>query len=137
MIDLQEEKSLSHFASLVVCIIGHGDKGVVQGVDGEVVSLNALELALNNGSCPHLEGKPKVFIIDACQGQNDQAVDANQVNTPPIPLVIGVVPAANEKSSPIKDFLRLSATIEEFVSWGKLNAIFVFYKFPYSVKLFE
>jgi len=132
--DQQEDKSLSHFCSLVVCILAHGNKGVVQGVDGELVSLNALELALNNGSCPDLKGKPKIFIVNACQGPNEQAT-VHQQNHPQIPLMITfpenhpemslmVSPTVNANSSPFKDFIRLSATIEEFVSWGTLSIFF-------------
>lgn len=133
--DQQEEKSLNHFCSLVVCIAAHGAKGVVQGVDGETVSLNALQLALNNGSCPDLRGKPKIFIVNACQGSNQQAI-VHQRNHPQIPLVIGnqenhqgmslmVSPTVDVDSSPFKDFIRLSATIEEFVAWGmRMHLIF-------------
>lgn len=136
--DQQTEKSLNHFCSLVVCILGHGDRGVVLGVDMETVNLNELQLALNNGSCPDLKGKPKIFIVDACQGSNEQTI-VRQQNHPPIPLTIGyqeqhqgkslvVAPTVNTDSSPFQDFIRLSSTIEEFVSWGRLIVFsFVFY----------
>jgi len=125
--DLQQEpnKSLDKFASLVVCILAHGDKGAVTGVDGVSDELNQLQLAFNNGNCPALEGKPKVFIILACQGLNQQFL-VHEDNHPQIPLRIAPPLGATNSSSPIKDFLRLSSTIEEFISWCKsreLNVI--------------
>lgn len=61
------------YASLVVCILSHGSLGTVLGVDGKPV--NVLELqyeAFNSETCPDLNDKPKIFIIQACQGEIGQ-----------------------------------------------------------------
>jgi len=72
--------SLSEFSSLVVCILGHGEKGAVLGADGAPVLLKRLQYTFNGGSCPDLRGKPKVFIILACQGDNEQLIDNENLN---------------------------------------------------------
>jgi len=62
--------SFEKYASLVVCILGHGDVGVVCGVDGIDVSLNRIQYdAFDEQGCPDLKGKPKIFIVFACQGK--------------------------------------------------------------------
>ena len=67
--------SLDQWASLVVYILGHGDRGVVLGVDGAPVLLNRLQYAFNTSSCPALKGKPKVFVVLDCQGtSHDQLI---------------------------------------------------------------
>lgn len=111
------KKSLEDFSSLVICILAHGDKGVVAGVDGVPSSLNRLQYALNDGNCPSLKGKPKIFIVLACQGENLQFV-VNGNKQIQVPLMISPE-VIDTSSSSFKDFLRLSATLEEFVAWGK------------------
>lgn len=120
-----KSKGLSIFASLAICILSHGDKGVVEGVDGVPISLNRLQYAFNDGNCPSLKGKPKIFIVLACQGANSQII-TNQNQKIQLPLMISPE-AIDTSSSPFKDFLRLSSTIEEFMTWCKLNAFHYFF----------
>jgi serine/threonine protein kinase len=65
-------QDFSSYASLVVCILSHGDEGVVEGVDGESIKINALKYKFNSNDCPTLNGKPKIWIIQACQGKGIQ-----------------------------------------------------------------
>ena len=60
----------------VACIVlSHGLKGGVYGVDGTVARLEELTDLLNGVRCASLRGKPKLFFIQACQGnQKEQAV---------------------------------------------------------------
>ncbi|XP_059896611.1 caspase-8 isoform X2 [Gadus macrocephalus] len=60
----------------VACIVlSHGLKGGVYGVDGKVVRLEELTDLLHGLRCASLRGKPKLFFIQACQGnQREQAV---------------------------------------------------------------
>ncbi|NWR17062.1 CASP8 protein, partial [Emberiza fucata] len=52
-----------------VCFIfSHGEKDKVKGVDDECVNIEALVSRFTGTNCPSLAGKPKVFIIQACQG---------------------------------------------------------------------
>jgi hypothetical protein len=65
-------QDFSSYASLVVCILSHGDEGVVEGVDGESIKINKLKYKFNSNDCPTLNGKPKIWIIQACQGKGIQ-----------------------------------------------------------------
>ncbi|KAA0713238.1 Caspase-8 [Triplophysa tibetana] len=48
------------------CILSHGEKGAVLGVDGQQVEIR--ELTLPFARCNSLASKPKLFFIQACQG---------------------------------------------------------------------
>ncbi|NWT65659.1 CASP8 protein, partial [Prunella himalayana] len=52
-----------------VCFIfSHGEKDKIKGVDDECVNIDRLVSCFTGTNCPSLAGKPKVFIIQACQG---------------------------------------------------------------------
>ncbi|KAL3861922.1 hypothetical protein ACJMK2_007934 [Sinanodonta woodiana] len=54
----------------ILVILSHGTKTGIYGVDGEVVSVEAITGFFASNICPNLAGKPKIFIIQACQGEN-------------------------------------------------------------------
>ncbi len=62
----------SSYASLVVCILSHRNEGAVAGVDGKIIKINELKYKFNSNHCPTLNGKPKIWIIQACQGSGIQ-----------------------------------------------------------------
>ncbi len=43
-------------------------KGTVAGSDGLPVNINKLKYNFSFNKCPDLYGKPKIFIVQACQG---------------------------------------------------------------------
>lgn len=56
---------------LVVIIMSHGECGKIEGVDGESIDLmEDVYSRFNNAKCPALQGKPKVFFIQACRGHD-------------------------------------------------------------------
>ncbi|NXU56517.1 CASP8 protein, partial [Turnix velox] len=52
----------------VCCILSHGNKGIIYGADGQEVSVQKLTTSFTGRNCRSLSGKPKVFFIQACQG---------------------------------------------------------------------
>ena len=52
----------SNSDAFILCILSHGDDGVVYGTDG-VVSIDLLADEIKGNSCPSLAGKPKIFIV--------------------------------------------------------------------------
>jgi len=115
---------LKNYASLIVCLMGHGDKGVLYGVDDVPVSLNEIQFeAFNDLTCPDLKGKPKVFIVLACQGEKIQQVIQRPTSHPSsalsTPIVDAIVNNNNEEHQlpPVYDFIRLVSTIEEYKSY--------------------
>ncbi|XP_022256372.1 caspase-2-like [Limulus polyphemus] len=56
--------------SCVVIILSHGDYNIIYGSDAEKVQLDTILNFFNNDNCQRLRGKPKMFFIQACQGDN-------------------------------------------------------------------
>lgn len=54
------------------CILSHGDKGIIYGCDGQEAPICELTSYFTGSNCPSLVGKPKIFFIQACQGDNYQ-----------------------------------------------------------------
>lgn len=71
MYDIVEEysrKNHSNMDCFVCFIFSHGEKRKIRGVDDECVNIDDLVSCFTGTNCPSLAGKPKVFIIQACQG---------------------------------------------------------------------
>ena len=66
---LEKTARLSHdsFDCFVLVIMTHGGKGLVYGVDKKPILLADIRKCFKPESCPTLEGKPKIFFIQACQ----------------------------------------------------------------------
>uniref|UniRef100_UPI00358EAFED caspase-2 n=1 Tax=Myxine glutinosa TaxID=7769 RepID=UPI00358EAFED len=62
----KEEHSEADMAAVV--ILSHGIDGAVYGADGALLSVERVFSLFDNGSCPRLQQKPKVFLIQACRG---------------------------------------------------------------------
>ncbi|CAL8325840.1 unnamed protein product [Merluccius merluccius] len=69
------KKDHSLFDCCVVIILSHGTEvshnrfpGAVHGVDGPAVPIQFITNYLNGQHCPTLQGKPKLFFIQACGG---------------------------------------------------------------------
>ncbi|KAM9287039.1 caspase-8 isoform 2-T2 [Morus bassanus] len=52
----------------VCCVLSHGKKGIIYGVDGQEVPIQELTTSFTGQNCRSLAGKPKVFFVQACQG---------------------------------------------------------------------
>nr|XP_006641963.1 PREDICTED: caspase-9 [Lepisosteus oculatus] len=69
------KKDHSSYDCCVVVILSHGSEashcrfpGAVHGVDGPIVAVQNITNYLNGQNCPTLQGKPKLFFIQACGG---------------------------------------------------------------------
>ncbi|KAJ8369773.1 hypothetical protein SKAU_G00098010 [Synaphobranchus kaupii] len=69
------KKDHSNYDCCVVIILSHGTEashsrfpGAVHGVDGPSVPVQNITNYLNGQHCPSLQGKPKLFFIQACGG---------------------------------------------------------------------
>ncbi|KAG8231876.1 hypothetical protein J437_LFUL011781, partial [Ladona fulva] len=65
-------KELKRHSSLVFCILSHGQKDVVYGCNSVPVNIMDLVEIFCGSKCPALINKPKIFIIQACQGSKLQ-----------------------------------------------------------------
>ncbi|KAL3043140.1 hypothetical protein OYC64_020954 [Pagothenia borchgrevinki] len=58
-----------HGDAFICCVLSHGNKGNVLGVDGQSLPIKQITRTfMATRQCP-LKAKPKVFLIQACQGQ--------------------------------------------------------------------
>lgn len=64
---LASKVDLSGYGSLVVCLLSHGFEGHILCSDNVPVNINRLKSKFSLEKCPHLYGKPKIFIVQACQ----------------------------------------------------------------------
>lgn len=115
-----EKEDLLNYASLVVCVLSHGDKGVVFGVDSVSVNIDSLRRRFNNYDCKKLAGKPKIFIILACQGSGSQVVfrhppPANEVLR--LQRDVFTIEDTEDTKSAMEDFLTLKSTVDDFYSY--------------------
>jgi len=63
-----ERRANSDSKVFILCILSHGERGEVYGTDGSLVPLEQLEELFDGEHCSQLTGRPKVFLIQACQG---------------------------------------------------------------------
>ena len=62
------EKDFSNYDCFVCVIVSSGSvEGEIYGTDDEVINLEAITALFNYKRCPQLEGKPKIFLIEAFQ----------------------------------------------------------------------
>ena len=67
------EKDFSRYDCFVCVILSHGSKEGIYGTDEQVIKPDAITSLFRRDECPSLEGKPKIFLIQACRGnQRDQ-----------------------------------------------------------------
>ncbi|XP_045025581.1 uncharacterized protein LOC116936077 isoform X4 [Daphnia magna] len=87
--DLKSEiKSLAKlnfkdYGCLVVCLLSHGIENAILCSDRRYVNINELKYEFSLNKCPTLYGKPKIFIVQACQGslsQSETGIVAPPVN---------------------------------------------------------
>ncbi|XP_056149596.1 caspase-8-like [Lampris incognitus] len=104
-----------HGDAFVCCILSHGDKDGIKGVDGKTIPLNKITSTFNGLNCSALNNKPKVFFIQACQGRDKHrgiAVDSSepQMEDDAFPTLVEFIPVE-------ADFLVAIATVENCVAY--------------------
>ncbi|KAI9564925.1 hypothetical protein GHT06_008666 [Daphnia sinensis] len=67
------KKDLKNYGCLVVCLLSHGIENAILCYDGRYVNTNELKYEFSLDKCPSLYGKPKIFIVQACQGSLEQS----------------------------------------------------------------
>ncbi|CAL8346704.1 unnamed protein product [Merluccius merluccius] len=104
-----------HGDAFVCCVLSHGDRGAVTGVDGERLPIEDITSAFDGQHCPGLLQKPKVFFIQACQGNSlqlgvavddlapDEEKDGPQVVLIPVDADFLVAMATVEKYKAVRD----------------------------------
>ncbi|XP_067405012.1 caspase-8 isoform X2 [Emydura macquarii macquarii] len=102
----------------VCCILSHGDRGIVFGTDGQETSIQELTTSFTGMNCPSLAGKPKVFFIQACQGDTFQKGVHIETDSPELDSSVEADARFQLECIPDEaDFLLGMATMKDFVSY--------------------
>lgn len=105
--DLQQPPA--HGDAFVCCILSHGTQGAAYGIDWKPLSIKQITRSFKATDQSALTGKPKVFLIQACQGGTRQhgviVPDVEADASPPLTIP--------EES----DILVAMSTVEDYVSF--------------------
>ncbi|XP_026980203.1 caspase-10 [Sagmatias obliquidens] len=98
----------------VFCVLTHGKFGAVYSSDGNLIPIRQIISHFTAQQCPALAHKPKLFFIQACQGEEIQpsvSIEADAVNPEHVPPSL-------QDSVPVEaDFLLGLATVPGYVSF--------------------
>ncbi|KAK7794602.1 hypothetical protein R5R35_003610 [Gryllus longicercus] len=93
----------------VLCILSHGRKNAVYGVNSIAVEMQDIEKFLHGKYCPKLLDKPKIIIVQSCQGLVKQNAYISD---------IGEDGASPSKSSPeVSDTLTFWSTVPGYAAF--------------------
>ncbi|KAK6167944.1 hypothetical protein SNE40_021866 [Patella caerulea] len=124
-------RKITHFAlnedhtnydCFAVVILSHGTRDNIYGSDGKPVAIRDLTGPLRPLTCPSLGGKPKLFFIQACQGQESQQGFAYKSDTVAENNIDKNTPTGGEVIPNEADFLLGMATIPGFLSYRETTA---------------
>ena len=76
------EKDFTKYDCFVCVILSHGSKDGIYGTDDEVINIEAITSIFRRDECPSLEGKPKIFLIQACRGNQRDRVPIESDSDP-------------------------------------------------------
>ncbi|NWY48445.1 CASPA protein, partial [Sylvia atricapilla] len=116
---LQDHKDRNCF---ICCILSHGKSGAIYGTDDKLVSIRMLMTHFTAKHCPQLAAKPKLFFIQACQGNNIQRpvyvdTDGPTPDSSPVQERVSLLESIPEEA----DFLLGMATVEGCVSFRHIE----------------
>uniref|UniRef100_A0A9L0JJW7 Caspase-8 n=1 Tax=Equus asinus TaxID=9793 RepID=A0A9L0JJW7_EQUAS len=117
---LREYQEMDHKKKdcFICCILSHGDKGIIYGCDGQEASIYELTSYFTGSNCPSLAGKPKIFFIQACQGDNYQKGIAVETDSELTEAYLEMDSSFQKRCIPDEaDFLLGMATVNNCVSY--------------------
>ncbi|NWI82078.1 CASPA protein, partial [Dryoscopus gambensis] len=116
---LQDHKDRNCF---ICCILSHGESGAIYGTDEKVVLIRTLMSHFTAKQCPQLAAKPKLFFIQACQGNRIQCpvyvdTDAQTPDLSSMEESFSLFESIPEEA----DFLLSMATVDGYVSFRHIE----------------
>ena len=130
--ELAQQDFFEH-GCLVVCLLSHGRENAIACSDGNCVNIDKLKYEFALNKCPSLYGKPKIFIVQACQGgltQDETGIVHSQSPISPSSVVqmspeeaianyepITLLMINNPNNPPIMDLFTMKSAIPGFVSY--------------------
>lgn len=101
----------------ICCILSHGDTGIIYGTDGKEAPIYELTSYFTGSECPSLAGKPKIFFIQACQGDNYQKAVLVETDWEEMVSFLDVDSSQKSYIPDEADFLLGMATVKNCVSY--------------------
>ncbi|KAJ8252904.1 hypothetical protein GJAV_G00206850 [Gymnothorax javanicus] len=110
---------MEHGDCFVCCVLSHGEEQGVYGSDGVLLPIKDILSPFNAAACPSLADRPKVFFIQACQGERVQeAVRVHADCSGRLPGLETDTCTTRGYTLPAdSDFLVAMATVQECVSF--------------------
>ncbi|XP_033724674.1 cell death protein 3-like [Pecten maximus] len=65
--------TLHHMETFILILLSHGKGEKIYGSEGNMVDIKDITKLFDNEHCPALKGKPKLFFISACEGQQNKS----------------------------------------------------------------
>ena len=62
------ERALERIGVFVCFLMSHGEEGRISGSDGKHIEIDSIMMNFKNDQCYGLQGKPKIFFVQACRG---------------------------------------------------------------------
>jgi len=142
--NLNREKLMSTFSSisqrnftaydaLVVCILSHGERNSIYTSDCILISLDTIKMYFDGQHCPTLVNKPKLFFLQACQGNTNQTAlhdnyekDGIQNGLPAVSNFFeawATVPGFFSFRSPFKGSVFIGALCRVFQNYGHKESL--------------
>ncbi|XP_063244993.1 caspase-8 [Bacillus rossius redtenbacheri] len=114
---LTAKKFRKEHSCLAVCILSHGKKDGVYGSNSIAVQINEIEDLVSGRINPYLLGKPKIIIIQACQGSSLQSVYVEScIEEDGLPRS-ATVRAEDRTRSVLSDQIKFWSTVPGFASF--------------------
>ncbi|ELR50146.1 caspase-8 [Bos mutus] len=121
VLESYQKKDHKNKDCFICCILTHGNKGIIYGSDGQEASIYELTSYFTGLKCPSLIGKPKIFFIQACQGDKYQKGVAVETDSEQMEAYLEVDSSPQKRYIPDEaDFLLGMATVKNYVSYRNI-----------------
>ena len=127
LMEMVQQQDHSRLSCLVVAILSHGVNGQVYGTDGVLLKIDTLTDYFTGRWCPSLNGKPKIFLLQACRGGNfdygainPESTDSGEIDQSVVSQVLDEDETDGGGYSLLPDnadFILAYATTPGYVSW--------------------
>ncbi|KAG5896722.1 hypothetical protein JTB14_014598 [Gonioctena quinquepunctata] len=113
MIKIKEVvESVRDESSLFICILTHGDKGIVYGANSCRVKVNKIKDVMFRTNKTNLTDKPKILILQSCQGRQCQKLGEDDEYEDDDSLSL----TTDGPSAPLRDMYTFWATIPGYAA---------------------
>lgn len=115
---MKEVQQYKHYSCLVVAVMSHGKSEGILGTDYQLVTVRDLVKYFTSTACQALDGKPKIFIIQACRstsGEGDDSSTSGSILNSPEMADIAVMFATVDCQDSYRDVYKGSWFIQAIV----------------------